>query len=132
MIICGDFYQLPPVIKKTRLENTLFSHSNKPCYSQRLGYYGHRTLTSSPFTDNALLPYLFDSYAWNELFTSGMKAIELTEIFRQKEKEFIQLLESMRKGISNPDIRKFLKEHRHKQWPKDGILVRFFIIFLFF
>ncbi|MDR3347234.1 MAG: AAA family ATPase, partial [Helicobacteraceae bacterium] len=68
MILCGDFYQLPPVRKETKnVSQTLFNG----------GFYA------------------FESDLWRQL---ELKTVELTEPKRTQEAEFIHLLNSLRVG----------------------------------
>jgi ATP-dependent exoDNAse (exonuclease V) alpha subunit len=67
MVFFGDLFQLPPVVT-TQFEKHYFS-----------------TTYSSP--------YFFDAHVFNEW---DMKIIELHEVYRQKEKAFINLLENIR------------------------------------
>lgn len=63
VILCGDFYQLPPVNKDKKPDQQDF---------------------------------IFETDTWKELV--GDKVYVLTEIFRQKEPEFLGMLEDFRKG----------------------------------
>lgn len=70
LICCGDFYQLPPVVKKNELK--LFKKFN---------------LDSSGF------PFTTSEWA-----SKNFKVIELTDIYRQDEKEFVEHLNRIRDG----------------------------------
>jgi len=63
VILCGDFYQLPPVNKEKRPDQ---------------------------------MDFIFETKSWNQLI--GDKIYVLTEIFRQKEPEFLNMLEDFRRG----------------------------------
>ncbi len=77
MILFGDFFQLPPIVSNN--ERTHFSTFYKS-------------------------PYFFDSNAFQEL---EFKLIELDEVFRQKDKEFVNMLDGVRHNkISNEHIAK--------------------------
>lgn len=74
LIIVGDFFQLPPVIRsdngdKQQIEN----------------FYKFRIYNG----------FAFQSIAWAKL---GLVSVELTEVVRQKETEFVRQLNRLRKG----------------------------------
>lgn len=69
MVLVGDLYQLPPVVSESELKEHFLDH------------YGG--------------PYFFNANVFNEL---EIKKIELDKIFRQDEKEFIELLNQLREG----------------------------------
>lgn len=70
LICSGDFFQLPPVVKKTELK--MFKKFDLD-------------LSGFPFTTS-------------EWASKNFKVIELTDIYRQEEKEFIQELNKIRDG----------------------------------
>ena len=70
IIVCGDFYQLPPIVKK-----------------DELSAFKRLALDSSG--------YCFTSPYWNYF---KFKCIELDEVVRQDNKEFINELNKLRKG----------------------------------
>lgn len=69
LILIGDCFQLPPVVKEQEVE--LF-----------------RTKYKSPF--------FFDSQSFQEL---GVMTIELQHVYRQKDQEFVRVLNAIRLGI---------------------------------
>lgn len=89
MVFFGDLFQLPPVVS-TAPEKQYFN-----------SYY-----TS---------PYFFSSYALHEI---TLKMIELSEVFRQEERSFIQLLDNIRLNQMDYDDMLYLNE-RHQPIPED-------------
>jgi ATP-dependent DNA helicase PIF1 len=90
MIFIGDLYQLPPIV--TRDEQTLF-------------------LRQYP------TPYFFCAHAMQDV---EMKTIELQKVHRQKEKEFVQLLENLRTNtMSADDIQTWNTRHDPYFDPRD-------------
>lgn len=89
MVFFGDLFQLPPVVS-TAPEKQYFN-----------SYY-----TS---------PYFFSSYALHEI---ALKMIELSEVFRQEERSFIQLLDNIRLNQMDYDDMLYLNE-RHQPIPED-------------
>lgn len=89
MIFFGDLFQLPPVVS-TLPERTYFST-----------YY-----TS---------PYFFSANAFHEI---ELKMVELTHVYRQEERSFIQLLDNIRLNQMDYDDFMYLNE-RHQPIPKD-------------
>lgn len=108
MIICGDFFQLPPVV--SRKDSTFDDVKSS------------RVLNQSKEEENE--PYLFDSLAWKELVAADMEMIELSNVFRQRDPMFLRILDEMRNGICSKETWDILEEHRSKRWPLDGILVK--------
>jgi ATP-dependent DNA helicase PIF1 len=105
IIISGDFYQLPPVVRRRTLEN---ENMNNILYSSQ---------------NQADIPYLFDSASWKELLEYKMERIELVNVFRQSEPIFLSILDELRRGACSESTWKILEEYRNRNWPNDGILV---------
>jgi ATP-dependent DNA helicase PIF1 len=127
LIICGDFFQLPPVVKQRRVEEDYTvpqSTGQLTFFNNRKGYYGSPMKGSlRKTTDQGEIPYLFDSDAWKELLENDMDTVRLSNVFRQKDPAFLEILDELRTGKCQRQTWDRLKEHRHKCWPKDGILV---------
>lgn len=124
VIVCGDFFQLPPVVKQRRSEGDLKGFRQSESFRKRKGLYGSLSLPHSQSYDmSAETPYLFDSEAWADLKRGGMKNVELSNVFRQSDPEFLGILDELRQGHCQQSTWKFLNSHRHKSWPQDGILV---------
>jgi len=99
IIICGDFFQLPPVVKKSALKRTYQTGS-----------------------DTDQVPYLFDSKVWRELLEGDMKMLELTNIYRQNDAKFLKILDEIRTGECSRETWRILEGCRARSWPDDGIL----------
>lgn len=94
LVACGDFYQLPPVMKKISAEGDT--------------------------RDDVEAFFSFESLAWNETI---QETIILKEVFRQKgDQVFINMLNEMRDGrISESTIQEFRRLSRPLECPA-GIL----------
>lgn len=74
MILIGDIYQLPPVVKGIEREI---------------------------FVDVYKSPYFFDSIA---LKSASFRFVELEKVFRQKDREFLEILNAIRNNTINEDF----------------------------
>lgn len=63
--------------------------------------------------------YCFKSESWDKL---NIETIMLTQIMRQNDSEFIDILEELRWGKCTADIRRKLKQLKNTIFPDDGIL----------
>ena len=88
LILCGDFFQLPPVI----LDN-------------------ERDVLKQLFP-GFVEGFAFESKLWKE---RNFKNICLKEIHRQNDSEFIRALNSVRKGVNIEESIKYINEHACKQ-----------------
>ncbi|CUM64468.1 uncharacterized protein PRCAT00002072001 [Priceomyces carsonii] len=86
LVVCGDFYQLPPVVRKTAPDGTELLNPEEPTFS-------------------------FESSAWKEAIKC---TIVLKEVFRQKgDQKFIDMLNEMRDGnVSDQTSLEFRKLSR--------------------
>lgn len=85
IVMFGDLFQLPPVVKKE--EKEILENYYDGCY-------------------------FFDALVWRE---TGFNVIELTQIFRQTDENFIRLLNNIRVyKVSNDEI-DLLGEHKNKE-----------------
>lgn len=91
VVLCGDFYQLPPI-------NSL-------------------RLTSNPKEFNNL-GMAFQSKAWRE---GKLELVDLKEVHRQSDKEFILALADLRRGQMTERVEQLLKCSRRTVPEKDGI-----------
>lgn len=82
VIFCGDFFQLPPIIKKNP-ETELF--------------IDYEEVSKSPFA--------FNSKAWKD---SDLQICYLSEQFRQKDNELLKILNSIRKSKIANEIKEIL------------------------
>jgi ATP-dependent DNA helicase PIF1 len=92
LIVCGDFLQLPPVslrIDKIRAyKNTLASQINKNILHCDLGF-------------------TFQAKAWQQ---AAMAVVDLDEVYKQGNVEFVKILHQIRKGKVTADAVAFLKK----------------------
>ena len=79
VILAGDFFQLPPVVRREVVENT-----------QTMLLDGSTSLTTSIFA--------FDSPSWKEL---NPIVCYLTEQHRQEDEDFLELLSAIRRNVFN-------------------------------
>jgi len=95
MIFVGDLYQLPPVVGKT--EKELF-----------VRYYK--------------TPYFFSAHAFQQV---GLEMIELEKIYRQKDHQFITLLNRIRNNSVESEDLAYLTERYQPNYipPKDSLFI---------
>jgi energy-coupling factor transporter ATP-binding protein EcfA2 len=89
MILIGDLYQLPPIV--TDLEKNMFS--------QRYAS-----------------PYFFAANSFKNL---EIEFIELDKIFRQKNEDFIRILNDIRDGNISPETIEYLNKKCHREITPD-------------
>lgn len=92
LILCGDFFQLPPVFKTTTTTQQSKEQTGKFC---------------------------FQTKAWDECV---QRVFELRQVHRQKEKKFIDLLNKIRSGEISDDIAETLTATSKQKIETDGIL----------
>lgn len=90
LILCGDFFQLPPVIKRD--PNSIAAPSKKFC---------------------------FQSECWHNCIDVSF---ELKTVHRQKDPEFIEILNSIRIGRVTPEMTERLLATSRQKIESDGIL----------
>lgn len=73
LVLIGDLFQLPPVVASD-VEHALFQGDDAPYAS----------------------PYFFDAHVWQRAKQPEM--IELNQVFRQKARQFVRLLDALREG----------------------------------
>ncbi|TPX49418.1 hypothetical protein SeLEV6574_g01486 [Synchytrium endobioticum] len=103
VVLCGDFYQLPPIDVTPRNEEGI-------TLSQKMEQLASQDT-----------PYLFDSAAWSNLMINQMHVTELTKVFRQSDPHFIELLDEMRVGNLSAKSWNALDACR-RPLPVDGII----------
>ncbi len=90
----GDIFQIPPVVS---------SPEERAYFMQEYGS-----------------PYFFDSHVWKEI--QPIEPIELQQVFRQKDRHFIRLLESMRYNRLEYDEFMDLNERAEATVPDENII----------
>ena len=85
LILCGDFFQLPPIINKDDRPRVAKAHLP--------------------------IPYAFKAHSWKE---SIDLTIELTVVFRQSDRAFVDLLNRVRRGQQTPEDLQVLRNCRGK------------------
>ena len=94
MIFIGDLYQLPPVVRST--EKHIFSEH----------YSGI---------------YFFNSNVYSQI---GVELVELEKVYRQKDKEFIRLLNAVRNNsLTEEDIEIFNRQFKPHFAPKNELYI---------
>ncbi len=91
MVLFGDLYQLPPIVDDPEL-------------------YRY-------FADNHGGFYFFNANVWNE---ADLEIIELSHIFRQKDDDFKDILNSVRNGLSEETLMVELNKRANVYIPADG------------
>ncbi|TPX63739.1 hypothetical protein SpCBS45565_g06396 [Spizellomyces sp. 'palustris'] len=86
VVLCGDFWQLPPV-----------------CVGREAGY-------------------VFESRAWKALVNRGMRMVELSQIFRQTDKVFVEVLSRVRRGVYDEFVQKALQGCVGRTWEDEDVL----------
>lgn len=97
MVFFGDLFQLPPVIASVEERNYL--------------------------KDNYSTPYFFSSKVIeNEI---DLKGIELTKVYRQRDRSFLNLLEEIRNNTADWEVLSQINMRQlpQHQWPEDGIIL---------
>lgn len=92
LILCGDFFQLPPIIKKDGGQNNMNNNDKRFC---------------------------FQSIAWEKCI---QHVYELNQVHRQNDPEFIKILNHIRIGYVNDDIIKRLQQTAIQNIEINGIL----------
>lgn len=99
LILCGDFLQLPPVTKS-------FENSN-------------RDFNPAPASNAVTKRFCFQSEAWSRVI--GI-SYELKIVHRQKDLEFVRILNLLRIGHVNEEVTKRLLDTAKQTIESDGIL----------
>lgn len=100
LILCGDFLQLPPVTKS-------FENSNRD--------FNQARASTAPVSKR----FCFQSEAWPRVIGSSY---ELKIVHRQKDMEFVRILNLLRIGHVNEEVTKRLLDTAKQTIESDGIL----------
>ncbi|KAL1377699.1 hypothetical protein pipiens_016089 [Culex pipiens pipiens] len=98
LILCGDFFQLPPVVKQDKLSRNAYSQNPD---------------------QEPLVRFCFSTKAWKECV---QYCYELTEVHRQKDQSFVSILNSIRIGRVTTEIRDRLAATAKQNVNFEGIL----------
>ncbi|XP_062545899.1 ATP-dependent DNA helicase PIF1 [Armigeres subalbatus] len=96
LILCGDFFQLPPVVKQDPSVRNALSQD-----------------------DSKAVRFAFETKAWKECV---QQSYELTVVHRQKDPAFVSILNSIRIGRVTPEIRDRLAATSKQRIEVEGIL----------
>ena len=101
LIICGDLLQLPPIVKFDDIQAMQEAGVNKKNLFLNRGF-------------------IFQSQSWKD---ASFNVVELTEVFRQENRNFVDVLHQIRKGnATNSQVESFLKQcMRSLPATKEGI-----------
>jgi PIF1-like helicase len=123
VVLSGDFFQLPPIVKQGRLKRKDITPESLAALEKesRLADEAEKSYTSPYFTSSLAstilgpeydpvahsgyttkidlqTKYIFDSMAWKRLMMNGMQTVILNEAFRQSDPKFVALLDDLRLG----------------------------------
>nr|XP_029710981.1 ATP-dependent DNA helicase PIF1 [Aedes albopictus] len=98
LILCGDFFQLPPVVKQDSFSRNALSQDQDNKSGAR---------------------FSFETKAWQECV---QQSFELTVVHRQKDPAFVSILNSIRIGRVTPEIRDRLTATSKQCIEMEGIL----------
>lgn len=80
-------------------------------------------LQLGPYSETEKIDWLFDSANWKK---SKIKKLELTNIMRTKDKDFLEVLSKVRLGKVDSKVQKFLNKHLIKTKEQDFVGPRIF------
>ncbi|KAK6346446.1 hypothetical protein TWF730_011373 [Orbilia blumenaviensis] len=131
VVVCGDFYQLPPVEREDK-KNCLHCAEPFPPKAERKYLKGKSFLDREPPAANdCYFPELIDDTKWlvckgkgchsrmNEsvrfVFQTetwrklNLKSLVLTKVHRQSDQEWVNILNSIKHSDLNPEVEKYLR-----------------------
>ncbi|RPB25600.1 hypothetical protein L211DRAFT_806153, partial [Terfezia boudieri ATCC MYA-4762] len=148
-VVCsGDFFQLPPVepenSRKCATCGTKYLSTSDPAVREKLDERDHaglgidptrwmrcnaqlRRIRMPPTTCGALwndtIQYAFQTCAWEELgFNNRDQSFLLTKIYRQKDKEWIDILNKLKLGYLNSHTIEYMEKLKRPLFPEGGII----------
>ncbi|KAG7359861.1 PIF1-like helicase [Nitzschia inconspicua] len=111
LVVCGDFLQLSPITpRKSEVEQMMIALQEK-------GMSREEALESA-FLNRG---FCFQSIAWKE---ANFKVIELQEVFRQRNRAFVDVLQEIRTGKVTQYTINFLKENCQRPLPANDFGIR--------
>lgn len=106
LVITGDFFQLPPVFKASKVPNVFGGAGS--------GFQTKDSFLDEPETEGK---FSFDADSWKSVVTT---TVELRQVFRQKDDRFSNMLNSIRRGeVTDEMERAFQVLSRTPQVPGD-------------
>lgn len=94
LILCGDFFQLPPIGLGSKI---------KFCFESEIWKQMFSPISGSPIVDNA----------------SCGRMVVLDKIFRQKDTTFLRILNEVRRGVVSKDTARIFTQHVTESKRKD-------------
>lgn len=112
LVICGDFLQLSPISpRKNEVEQMLVALQEKEGLDEA-------EAKEMLFLNRG---FCFQSYGWEN---ADFKVIELEQVFRQQNKEFIGILQDIRRGTVSPATQQFLDVKCKRPLPPNEFGIR--------
>jgi ATP-dependent DNA helicase PIF1 len=119
LILFGDFYQLPPVMKRESSIKDNVTSSNCTTSNMLVERSGNDieidTSTSNNAVNQSTVPYCFHSNVWKELISVHRNTYsQLSQIVRQKDMNFCKLLNEIRIGTISTATHNILLAHSQR------------------
>ncbi|KAF3907355.1 hypothetical protein AA313_de0205155 [Arthrobotrys entomopaga] len=107
VVVCGDFYQLPPVEKDDK-KGCLYCGEIFPPRVERK--YHKSFFDNSLPSNDCYFPELVDDQKWTETWQKlDFKSLTLTKVHRQKDEEWVQILDSIKHSSLTSTVESYLK-----------------------
>jgi len=112
LIICGDFLQLSPIApRKADMENMVAALQEKEGLAEEHAI-------EMLFLNRG---FCFQSYSWQK---ADFKVVELDQVFRQQNKQFIDVLQDIRRAQISPSTTEFLRKNCQRPLPQNEFGIR--------